>query len=416
MPGSANTSVARQYVARLQRFTAAVPSAVRMHDVAQVLFEQGLEHFGARAVGIVWMMQPRKLELVFGHGVTAAEFQALDAAARAGARLPIRDAITGRRSVWLDSPEQIRAEYPVLEELRVKRGESGFAVVPLVVGERSPGVIGFTFSRAEPFTDAERSYVETLARVSAQAFERARLFEAEQAARLEAERIGKIQQQLMAVVGHDLRTPLSSILVSSQFLASRAGLTEDAERLVRRIAASATRMSVIIGDLVDYGRVRQGLGLTLNEEQVDVAELARSALHELSGPEQGRARLTASGDTVIGCDPGRIVQVASNLVANALRHGSGEPVDVRVAGNGDAVVLSVHNAGPAIPPELLPHVFEPFRQASEPGANVGSTGLGLFIVREIVSAHGGSVDVVSDATAGTTFTVRIPRERRDRPR
>jgi signal transduction histidine kinase len=220
----------------------------------------------------------------------------------------------------------------------------------------------------------------------------------------------------MAVVGHDLRTPLSSVLVSSQFLATRGGLSVDAERLVRRIAASATRMSVIIGDLVDYGRARQGLGLTLSLERVDVAELARTALNELSEPEQGRARVTASGDTVATCDPVRLVQVASNLVGNALRHGSGEPVDVRVVGSADDVVLSVHNAGPAIPAELLPHLFEPFRQASEPGANVGTTGLGLFIVREIVTAHGGSVDVVSDATAGTTFTVRIPRERRDPPR
>jgi signal transduction histidine kinase len=413
MTHPADSSVSRQSMAHLQRFTAAVSSAVRMHDVARVLFEQGLEHFGARAVGIVWMMRPGALELVFGHGVTEAEFQALDAAAKAGERLPIRDAITGRRSVWLDSPEQVRAEYPVLEALRARRDETGFAVVPLVVGERSPGVIGFTFKRAEPFSEAERSYVETLARVSAQAFERARLFEAEQAARLEAERIGKLQQQLMAVVGHDLRTPLSSVLVSSQFLAARGGLSVDAERLVRRIAASATRMSVIIGDLVDYGRVRQGLGLTLNAERVDVAELARTALNELSEPEQGRARVAASGDTVATCDPTRLVQVASNLVGNALRHGSGEPVDVGVVGSADDVVLSVHNAGPAIPAELLPHVFEPFRQASEPGANVGTTGLGLFIVREIVSAHGGSVDVVSDATAGTTFTVRIPRERRD---
>jgi signal transduction histidine kinase len=402
-------------VSRLQRFTAAVSSAVRMSDVARVLFEQGLEQFGAKAVGIVWMMRPGALDLVFGHGVTAAEFAMLDAAARAGERLPIRDAILGRRSVWLESPEQIRAQYPVLETLRASRGESGFAIVPLVVGARCPGVIGFTFDRGSPFSEAERSFVDTLARVSAQAFERARLFEAEQAARLEAERIGNLQQQLMAIVGHDLRTPLSSVLVSSEFLAVRGGLNADQERMVRRITASASRMSGIIRDLVDFGRVRQGLGLALNEERVDLAEVARAALLELGEPEQGRASFVARGDTTIECDRGRMLQVASNLVGNALRHGGSGTVRVEVAGNAAEVVLSVHNDGPRIDPELLPHVFEPFRQGADPGASLGGTGLGLFIVREIVTAHGGTVAVASDATSGTTFTVRLPRDRGGTP-
>ena len=414
-PPASIDDVAIEYVGRLQRFTAAVASAVRMRDVAQVLFEQGLEQFGAHAVGIVWMMRPGAFDLVFGHGVSAAEFEMLDAAARAGERLPIRDAVVGRCSVWLENPEQIRDRYPVLESLRARRGETGFAVVPLVVGERCPGVIGFTFDRPTPFSEAERGFVETLARVSAQAFERARLFEAEQAARLEAERIGQLQHQLMAVVGHDLRTPLSSILVSSEYLAAKGGLTPEQDRLVRRMASSASRMSVIIRDLVDFGRVRQGLGVAVQLQRADVADLARAALHELEDSEQRRAGLDARGDTSLECDPGRILQVASNLLGNALRHGGAGAVRVQVEGTAAEVVLSVHNAGPAIPPELLPHLFEPFRQGVEPSAQVGSTGLGLFIVREIVNAHGGSVDVTSTATAGTTFTVRLPRSRPGQP-
>lgn len=406
---------AAEYVHHLQQFTVAVASAVRMSDVAHVLFEQGLEQFGAKAVGIVWAMRPGSFDLVFGHGVTAEEFQMLDAAARSGARVPIRDAIVGRRSVWLDSPERIREEYPVLDALRAKRGESGFAVVPLVVGHQCPGVIGFTFDRSSPFTDAERSFIETLARVSAQAFERARLFEAEQTARLEAERTGKLQQQLMAVVGHDLRTPLSAILAASHVLAGRTDLTPEQDRLVARISASASRMSAIIRDLVDFGRTRQGLGIAIQKQRADVAGVVRAALAELGEPDQGRARLLAHGDTSVECDAGRILQVASNLVANALRHAAGQEVTVEVAGLPSEVVLSVHNDGPPIPPELLPHVFQPFRQDEGSGAPVGSSGLGLFIVREIVAAHDGSVAVTSDAESGTTFTVHLPREARVAP-
>ncbi len=203
--------LAASRVARLQAFTCALSSAVTMKDVARVLFEQGLEQFGAKAVGIVWRMRPKSLELVFGHGVSEPEFRFLDAAARAGERLPIRDAIVARGAVWLESAEAIRARYPVLETLRARRGESGCAVVPLVVGDHCPGVIGFTFAEGRRLAPAERAFVEALAQLSAQAFHRARLFEAEQDARREAERVGRLQEQLMAVVGHDLRTPLSAI-------------------------------------------------------------------------------------------------------------------------------------------------------------------------------------------------------------
>ena len=120
--------------------------------------------------------------------------------------------------------------------------------------------------------------------------------------------------------------------------------------------------------------------------------------------------LPAHGDTSIECDAGRILQVASNLVANALRHAAGKVVTVEVAGLAWEVVLSVHNDGPPIPPELLPHVFQPFRQDEGSGAPIGSSGLGLFIVREIVAAHDGTVAVTSNAESGTTFTVRLPRQ------
>jgi signal transduction histidine kinase len=382
-----------------------------MRDVARVLFEQGLEKFGAKAVGIMWRMRPHELRLVFGHGVSELEFRMLDEAARAGQELPVRDAIRGRRSVWLETPEEIRLRYPVLEALRERRGESGCAVVPLVVGEHCPGVIGFTFDRPQPLAEAERTFIEALAQVSAQAFERARLFEAEQDARRDAERFGQLQQHMMAIVGHDLRTPLGAIRLSTDLL-SRPGLPADQQvAVIARIRASASRMNAIIGDLLDFGRTRQGLGVALRIERVDLAEVARRAVAELEGTKPpGRISLTAHGDTALSCDGERLLRVLSNLVGNALQHGGQEQVRVEVVGDASEVRLTVHNEGPPIPPALLPHVFEPFRQGENGGGGrVGSTGLGLFIVREIVAAHGGAAAVTSDATSGTTFTVRLPR-------
>jgi signal transduction histidine kinase len=406
-------------VTDLQRFTAALSSAVGMKDVARVLFEQGLDQFGAKAIGIVWMMRPGQLELVYGHGLTAAEFQELDAAARAGERLPIRDAILSRKPVWLDSPRAIQEQYPVLEPLRARRREHGCAVVPLVIGEWCPGVIGFTFDQPRHFSDADRDFIEVMTHLSAQAFERARLYEAAQEARRAAEHVGRVQEHVMAVVGHDLRTPLGAIGLAAAAMLRDPALPGSRVQTVQRIASSAARMAAIIRDLLDVSRARQGAAMSVVPEWIDLAEIAQQTLAEFpESQEAERVTFTASGDAHAEADPARYSQVVSNLVANAIRHASGTPVTVELLGVEREVVLVVRNRGAPIDPALLPHVFEPFRRgAPAHGEPAGSVGLGLWIVKEIVTAHGGSVEAASDAAAGTAFTVRLPRRRikRDPP-
>lgn len=399
-------------ISTLQRFTAALSSAVTMNDVARVLVRDGLEQFGARAVGIVWMMRQGAFELVFGHGVSEEEFRALDAAAARGERLPIRDAIVGRRPIWLETPEELRSQYPVLEPLRVARGEAGCAVVPLVIGSWCHGLIGMTFAQPRQLSREERSFIETLAQLSAHAFERARLFEAEKQARREAERIGRLQERLMAVVGHDLRTPLAAIQLTADWLAARADLPAELGKAVQRVRSSAARMNAIVGDLLDVGGARRGAEMSLSRERVDVADVVRRAVAEfqVEGLEQ-RVTLACSGDTRIDADPSRLAQIVSNLVGNALQHGAAASARVELIGEAAAVRLAVQNRG-HIDAALLPHLFEPFwrgapsRAGDEQG---GSLGLGLFIVREIVRAHGGTIGVESSPETGTTFTVWLPR-------
>jgi phosphoserine phosphatase RsbU/P len=412
---SAGPAARRDRVAALQEVAAALASALTMEEVARIVFDNGLARCGARAMGIVWSFAPGELRLAFGRGVTAAEFEALDAASRLGAPMPVREALRARAPVWVDSPEQLRTRYPALEPLRAKRGEHGFAVVPLVVGDGCPGVIGLTFGPEHVPTPAERRFVEALAQLGAQAFDRARLFEAEQAARREAEEVGRLQEQLMAVVGHDLRTPLSAISLAAATLARRGGLAPEAAALVERITSSAARMGALIGDLVDLSRARQGVGVSLHVARIDLGEVVRGALAELDATPDGQnVSFELSGDAALDADRDRLAQVVSNLVANALQHGAGAPVSVRVTGGDTHVTLAVANAGPPIPPELLPHVFEPFRRgeayARGAGGPSGNSGLGLFIVSEIVRAHGGTVDARS-GREGTVFTVRLPRAR-----
>jgi signal transduction histidine kinase len=219
----------------------------------------------------------------------------------------------------------------------------------------------------------------------------------------------------MAVVGHDLRTPLSAIGLAAATLSRRGELGPEARALVERITSSAARMGALIRDLVDLSRARQGVGVSLRVARVDLGEVVRGALAELAAAPGGQGvSLTVSGDAALDADRDRLAQVVSNLVGNALQHGAGSPVSVTVTGGHADVTLAVSNGGPPIPPEVLPHVFEPFRRG-EPyphgaGGPSGSSGLGLFIVREIVRAHGGTVDVRSGAD-GTVFTVRLPRAR-----
>jgi signal transduction histidine kinase len=124
-----------------------------------------------------------------------------------------------------------------------------------------------------------------------------------------------------------------------------------------------------------------------------------------------RLSLITDGDLVLEADEGRLGQVFSNVIGNALQHGGGKQVEVGASGRGAELVVTVHNDGPPIEPAELPHIFEPFWRGApaHQARENGSIGLGLFIVSEIVKAHGGTVEVRSEAGSGTTFTVRLPR-------
>jgi len=191
------------------------------------------------------------------------------------------------------------------------------------------------------------------------------------------------------------------------------------------IARNTDAMMQLIGDLIDFSSSGLGRAMPLNRGPVDLEALCREVIDSFRALHPGRTlRFHSEGDVNGVWDAGRIRQVVSNLMGNAIQHGSPEaPIDLSVASKGTAaagsglggstVVLSVHNEGVPIPPDLLPTIFDPLkRYATRESAaerSPGSIGLGLYIVREIVVAKGGTVEVASTAEEGTTFTVRIPR-------
>ncbi|HEU4404987.1 MAG TPA: hybrid sensor histidine kinase/response regulator [Polyangiaceae bacterium] len=199
----------------------------------------------------------------------------------------------------------------------------------------------------------------------------------------------------VAIVGHDLRSPLNAILVGAQLVGRSPD--ENARRLAGHIGASGQRLSDLVDDLCDVARARQGLGFAVDVEEADLAVVVSTVVAELKAAHPSRALvLECRGELAGRFDRGAIARVASNLIGNALRHGSDEaPVDIRLEGGDGALSLEVENAG-AIAPELVPYLFDPFRVAQET-TRQGSRGLGLglYISRKLVQAHGGELRVLS---------------------
>lgn len=223
----------------------------------------------------------------------------------------------------------------------------------------------------------------------------------------------EVEQQLIGIVSHDLRTPLTAILNTAEGLLRRAeSLDERTTRGMTRIRSSTERAARMVRDLLDFTQVRLGSGIPLLPRTADLHELTRGTLDELeSAWSERRLRMEQHGDGSGRWDVDRLVQVVQNLVTNALSY-SPDDSTVRVVTRGEdgEVTLEVHNEGAPIPPELLPRLFEAtMRGDNRASYRNRSVGLGCFIVYHVVRAHGGSVSVRSTAEHGTTFLVRLPR-------
>ena len=224
----------------------------------------------------------------------------------------------------------------------------------------------------------------------------------------------ELEQQLIGIVSHDLRNPLSAIDLAVHALLRRGDLDPRTRAVVLRIQSAVGRGIALIRDLLDFTSARRPGGIPIAPQPLDLHAVVAAAVQELVSAWPGReVRVTSAGDAVGSWDPARIEQLVQNLVSNALKYGDPErPVEVRTLGGARWVRIEVWNAGAPIDPALLPHVFEPLRRAARTGdvGGVRGVGLGLYIVDHIARAHGGTVDVVSAEQAGTTFVVRLPRE------
>jgi signal transduction histidine kinase len=221
----------------------------------------------------------------------------------------------------------------------------------------------------------------------------------------------RVRDLMMAVLAHDLRNPLSTVRALSSTFARNGALPEKVRQGLAQMESASRRMDELIGTLLDFSAARTGAAIPVVRVPTDAHAVILGVVEELRQAMPHRAITMASaGDTSAIVDAPRIAQVVSNLVGNALAHGSpAEPVDVTIDGGGAELLLAVHNKGPAIAPALLPVIFEPFRRGESAGPRPRGLGLGLYITREIVRAHEGTIEVESTDQLGTVFTVRLPR-------
>lgn len=229
-----------------------------------------------------------------------------------------------------------------------------------------------------------------------------------------AEQVNRSRDIFLAILGHDLRAPLQAVSMSNELLMRKTTLEGDALTCALNIKHSARHMAAMVSDLLELVRSRLGRSLPIEPAPMDLADTTRAAIAEAcaANPECDPT-LKIEGDTRGVWDAGRLDQLLQNLIGNALQHGSNpREVIVTLRGENDAVHLSVHNYGEPIPDEAIGTIFDPLvRSADEElGQPSTSLGLGLFIVKEVVTAHGGTIEVSSSETDGTLFSVMLPRK------
>lgn len=271
--------------------------------------------------------------------------------------------------------------------------------------ERRDSEGGLMFTRVTVFRATERRrYERELVDATETAQAESRLSQGQLLAEHEA---AELREQFIAVLGHDLRNPLAAIDGGTNLL-MREPQSEKSLRVIGLIRGSVLRMSGLIDNVMDFARGRLGGGLQLTRSNKLLAMTLEQVVGELrtSYPER-QIELNVDVAAEVVADHARLAQMFSNLLANAITHGAtDQPVQVDAVLDAGELRLSVANAGPPIPPEAMQQLFQPFYR-SNPHSRVQGLGLGLYIASQIAKAHGGRIDVTSDATE-TRFTFRMP--------
>jgi PAS domain S-box-containing protein len=398
---------------RLQAVTAALSETTTAEEVAEVILDQGLAALGAKS-GTIALVTPSgtELELLHAAGFPPGEVTPWRQFPLASP-VALADAVRSGEPIVLHDHAARRARYPH-RFLPDPAGNGALVAVPLLSDRRAIGGFGMVFPEGRAFGDEDLGFVLTLAQQCAQALERARLYQAERQARIDAEVANRAKDEFLAMLGHELRNPLAPTLHALEVMRQKGGDPATRGWAVEMLERQARHMARLVDDLLDVSRITRGK-IELRLEPIELSELVRRAVEScraLFDDRRHRLVLELCPEPVwLEVDPARLEQVLCNLLNNAAKYTPpGGRITLRTEGDGFEVVVTVTDDGAGIPPEMLTRIFDLFHQVDPSLArSQGGLGIGLTLVQRLVEMHGGSVEAHSDGPGrGSTFAVRLP--------
>jgi PAS domain S-box-containing protein len=417
---------ARRSAERLQALTAALAEATTPAAVGAVVLAQGVRALGARA-GVVALRTAAgdALEVVASTGYPPEACMGPGRRWPADATIPIADATRRGEPVLVESMAAWRERYPG-GYTPPRTGDAAWAALPVgaAAGDDAgaagaAGALLWTFDGSRHFANADRALMDTVARLCTQALERARLFEAERAARQEAQAANRIKSDFLATMSHELRTPLNAIGGYAELLEMgiRGPVTDQQRTDLARIQRSQRHLLALVNDVLNFVRLDAG---QVHYEIADVpvaellADVAALVSPQLAAKELRFTTQADAGPLVVRGDRDKVAQILLNLLSNAIKFTPpGGSVTLACApGDGAAgpvVRLSVADTGLGIAPDYLESIFEPFVQVQRGLTRTSEgTGLGLAISRDLAQAMQGDLRVDTTLGAGSTFTLTLP--------
>lgn len=400
-------------MSRLHDLTAALSQAVTIDGVARAVVHEGKTLLGAQAGSVMRLVENRtQLVRVYAEG-NSSEVPEAGHMFSLEPGLCSTEAVTAQRAVWVGSFAEWQKRCWRSAPVAGDGGYASTAVLPLLIEGTVWGVLAFHFTAPVNFDEDYRALLTSVSHHCSEALDRARLYDAEQRARTDAEETNRSKDEFLSTVSHELRTPLNAILGWASMLRGGSLDAKGVARATHVIYDNAQRQRQLIDDLLDISRMMTGRA-ALERQDIDLGNVITSAVESVMPQAEAKGlELTFNRRAAVrmDADARRLEQVFLNLLTNAVKFTPrGGRVEVEVASSDRKAEIRFSDTGVGIDPAFLPYVFDPFRQAdSQATRRVGGLGLGLSIAKRLVDAHGGSIRVESAGPGtGTTFIVTLP--------